>query len=154
MITIYINKELPEEVINCIRDTDEEQFGFHTNNHNVDSILEQLKTGCLSGTVAVLYGHNCIGFLTDANPGIVTLDSLRSNKASIFDYISFLKDVVKELSKTNINKIETRALNKDLCKLQKKTGFVLEGTLRKNWLMPDGTYIDTYAFGYLLKENK
>lgn len=150
----YIGIDLPEEVTTLIKEADKKQFHFFTNEDRTDFIISSLKEKCKKGLVAVFISNNCLGILSDSLPGVVVLDSIRGKNTSIFDYIKFLKELVKEISdNSKINRIETRVIDKDLQKLSKKTGFELEGTLKESWLLPDGTYTDSYMFGYIIRRN-
>ena len=147
-------KELSSEVIDLIKNTDDSQFNFFTAHQTKDTVISAANTKCSNGTLIVCYSHNCVGFLTDGRPGIVNLDSIRSSSASIFNYVSFLNELKDYLTKnTKIHKIETEIINKDLKKLSKKTGFELEGTRKESWLRPDGSYVDSFLFGYILRRD-
>lgn len=148
-------KELPTEVIEVINSTPDSQFNFFTSDQNKSTVISAANTRCINGTLIVCYSHNCVGFLTDGRPGIINLDSIRGSNASIFNYISFLNELKEYLIKnTKIHKIETEITNKDLKKLSKKTEFDLEGIRKESWLRPDGSYVDSFLFGCILRRDK
>jgi hypothetical protein len=147
--------ELPEEVIHTIRTSDMAQFGWHTDVTDVEQVIQSIQERVRQGTLGVSYHKDCVYLLTDSNPGIIFLDSLRGKRASIFNYIDGIKKLIEFLKdKTDIHKIITKTPFKELSRLQKKTGFTLEGTHTEEYLMPDGSYADIYSFGYILRRDK
>jgi len=148
----YAQNDVPEEVKNVILTADLRQFGWHTNETNPELVLDLLVNRMSAGSVVVCYYKNCVFFITDYFPGVVLLDSLRGKDASIFDYIAGVKELLRYLEdSTKIHKVVTKTPFKELNKLQKKIGFEIEGTHKEEYLMPDGTYADTYSFGYILR---
>lgn len=150
----FYGTDIPEEVSNCILNSDSTQFGFHTDSMTKEWVLEELKKKVKAGFAAIAFGYSCVAIIHDIRPGVVFLDSIRGNTSSIFDYIRLIKDVITKFKETKIHKIETHAINKDLIRLQKRIGFELEGTLKEAWLKPDGSYSDLYLIGYIYKEDK
>ena len=151
---LFFNRELSEEVINTIATADKTQMGFHTDDEDVTPIVESAKARVLDGTLVIAYHKYCVFFLTDWLPGIALLDSIRGKDASIFDYVNGIKLLIEEVrDTTKIHKLITRTPYKDLLKLQKKIGFVLEGTHQEEYLLKDGSYADTYTFGYILRRD-
>jgi hypothetical protein len=152
---LYISTEIPEDVINSIATADIAQFGMHTDTGvSVDQVISSLKERVLNGTLVLGYYKGCSYFLTDFLPGVVHLDSIRGNGATIFNYVSGIKKLLELIKDTTkLHKVVTKTPNKDLMKLQKKTGFELEGTHKEEYLMPDGSYSDVYSFGYILRRD-
>lgn len=150
---LYFSTEIPEEIITSIATADISQFGMHTDTGiTIEQILVTLKERVLAGTLVLGYHKGCSYFLTDYLPGIIHLDSIRGNGATIFNYISGIKELIEQLrTTTKIHKVVTKTPNKELLKLQKKTKFELEGTHKEEYLMPDGSYSDVYSFGYILR---
>lgn len=152
MMFYYAQVDVPEEVKNVILTADLKQFGWHTDETNPELVLEMLVKRMSTGSVVVGYHKECVYFLTDYFPGVVLLDSLRGKEASIFDYIDGVKELLRYLEdQTKIHKVVTKTPFKELNKLQKKIGFDIEGTHKEEYLMPDGSYADTYSFGYILR---
>lgn len=148
----FYGTDIPEEVSTCILTSDSTQFGFHTDSMTKEWVLEELKKKVKAGFAAIAFGYSCVAIIHDIRPGVVFLDSIRGSTSSIFDYIRLIKDVINRFKGTAVHKIESHVLNVDLLKLQKKTGFELEGTIKETWLRPDGSYSDLHLVGYIYKK--
>ncbi len=154
-MNLYFSTEVPQDVIDSIATADISQFGMHTDTGvSVEQVIVALKEKVLNGTLVVGHHKGCSYFLTDYLPGVIHLDSIRGNGATIFNYVSGIKELLEQLrTTTKIHKVVTKTPNKDFLKLQKKIGFELEGTHKEEYLMPDGSYSDVYSFGYILRRD-
>jgi len=150
----FFSSELPDYVQDTILNSDSKQFGWHTDMEDAALVVTSCAAQVKSGVLVVAYHKHCVFFLHDYLPGVVMLDSLRGKEASIFDYLDGAKELLRYLEDhTKIHKIVTKTPFKDLIKLQKRVGFVVEGTHKEEYLTTDGSYLDMYSFGYILRRD-
>ena len=149
----YNGMELPEHVLESIRNTDIEQYGLHKDTQTTkEDIVNALYDRCLQGTLLVVHEKDINLFFTDQAPYVIKMDSLRGPKASLFDYIKVVRKVIKfYLEKTETHKLETRTPFKELTILAKRGKWEHEGTFKESYQMQDGSFADELSFGLILR---
>lgn len=153
---LFFGMELSDNVINCLKESDPNQFGFHQNSaETIDDIINNIKERCLAGQVYIAYENDVILFLTDQTPYVLRMDSIKGSKASAFDFVKAVRHLISLLeNKTEIHKLETRTPYAQLQKLAKRAKWDLEGIHKQSYQMPDGSFADEYSFGYILNKDK
>jgi len=156
-MTHYYQTEIPPDVLDFLVDDTEDPAIF-----SQDGILPSkedqkiiLSTACLQGRIVLFYNEAIAVIITRRNAYVGNFDTKVSSTASarevIKGYKAFFEWAKKE---TFYNKLETRTPLEKFAKTMTKAvkGAKLEGVLEKSYMTKEGTMINEYLVGYVLRE--
>ena len=149
---LYCGMELPDYILDCIRDSNEVlREDLRLWNRTTEEIVEHIKKEVLESYIYLAYQDDICLLFMDKTPYTIQMSILYGKTAKTNKLVRIIKELFTIFEeKADVHKIETANTCPDLYPILTKCGFSLEGTFVDSRRLPTGEFVDEWSYGYLV----
>lgn len=149
---LYCGMELPEHILDCIRNSDEVlREDLRLWNKTTEEIVEHIKTAVKDFYIYLVYQDNICLLYMDKTPYTIWMSIIYGKNSKPNKLVRVIKELFNLWKdKTDVHKVELSTTCPDLHPILYRCGFNLEGTLVDSRRIPTGEFVDEWIYGYLL----
>lgn len=149
---LYCGSDLPEHVLDCIRDSNEVLLeDLRLWGKTTEEIVEHIKTEVLNSYIYLVYQDNICLLYMDKTPYTAWMSILYGKNSKPNKLVRIIKELITLWEeKTDMHKIELATTCPDLYPILTRCGFTLEGSLTDSRRVPTGEFVDEWLYGYLI----